>query len=108
MFVEEKTQGEVVRELDDAAKILLKAADLIEQRGHCKNAYQSMDGRLCALGAIRVASGFDANSLSCYSVVNTPAMRVALAVDDSVHFWNDEPERTAAEVVATLRSVALS
>lgn len=48
------TEEEV--QLEEWQKILLKAADIIENGGHCKIHLEDARGRHCALGAIALAS----------------------------------------------------
>lgn len=39
------------------SEVLAKAADLIDERGHAHEYYIDNDGKVCAVGAIRLASG---------------------------------------------------
>jgi hypothetical protein len=108
MFVEEKTQGEPAKVLDDASKLLLKAADLLEERGWCqKKAYK--DGKACLVGAIHIAHlGGVPNSLNPWEPQSQAAHdRVRDALGRAPAFWNDDAGRTQAEVVSKLRAVAL-
>ncbi len=102
MFVETKEHGEVqAPALDESGKLLLKAADLIEQRGWTQGEMDSPKG-VCVLGALGWGRG------------HNPARTVAIirfqeAIGGcSVMLWNDENGRTQSEVVAKLREVALS
>lgn len=45
---------------DRAKKLMLKAADLIEERGWSRDRYVTEDGALCVISALRVADGRDA------------------------------------------------
>lgn len=108
MFIEEKAPGEV-KEMDEAAKLLLKAAAVIEENGHAQNDYE-VHGRFCAVGAICKAAG------SVYEGRRTPEatagiQRLREAVERAglagILDWNDYPGRTKDEVVAKLRAVAL-
>lgn len=105
---EARPQGEV-KELDDASKLLLKAAAVIEDRGWCQWSYESLDGRVCLLGALKVAAGGSPNDDEDEdSVVGIAKRAMAGAVGKVfVHSWNDHPNRTKEEVVAKLRAVAL-
>lgn len=110
MFVEHKEVGEV-KELDEAGKLLLKAADVIERLGWCQNNLQSPDGRVCFAGAMKLAS---------YGTIwpegpgaIQPTMEAAwtrferFVGTDRASKWNDADGRTQDEVVAKLRAVAL-
>lgn len=93
---------------------LLEAADYMEEHGFCKHYLFDEDGGVCALGAIVKASGrnfgFELSSKDLLSVVHltnfiekTTEFRGQLAIP----LWNNAPERTQAEVVATLRAAAV-
>lgn len=103
MFIEpEKREAWTTREnthtLDEASKLLLKAAALIEERGWCQGSMLSPSG-YCALGAIGVAGD--------YRDIAYKARDKFSAVVGSVATWNDWPGRTKEEVIAKLRSVAI-
>ncbi len=102
------------------SEVLLKAADLIEQRGHTKHIRVDDKGSMCLLGAIAVAQGHDIGySLgmrggdteltyeAAETIVNTLGIMVGLrdirgiAVD-----WNNAPKRTAQEVIDVMRLAA--
>jgi hypothetical protein len=94
--------------LDDASKLLLKAAALIEERGWCQREQESDDGRLCALGALHYADGnrpYDGVSKLGQKARNRLCR--AIGTDRVGSQWNDVPGRTKEEVVAKLRAVAL-
>ena len=88
-------------------EILRKAADLIEEEGHCKGGLKR-DGRYCALGALAMAATGDVKNLV------SPATRALSRYIDpeggglssQITNWNDNKERTADEVINALRVVA--
>lgn len=80
-------------------QLLLDAADLIEHEGWCQET-TSYNGPHCALGAILAARGEQGTH-----VAHVAEAHLFAAVGAIVH-WNDQPERTATEVVATLQAVA--
>jgi hypothetical protein len=99
----------------NVAEILNKAADLIEPEGRWTQDGYAKDviGRdiypddpsavcFCALGAIARAGGFDPDIKPDHPAVTT----LHAAVGEWVPVWNDQPERTQAEVVAALREAA--
>ena len=112
MFVEHKEVGEVethreslpVKPLDAVSCVLLLAAEILEAGGHCKG--QAMDGDAhCLSGAItsatfRIGDGAHAHNEACDRM--QPFIGGRNLVD-----WNDDPERTAAEVIALMRRAAL-
>lgn len=83
--------------------VLLVAARLLERRGWCRGAYEK-NGRLCVIGAMRLAVKGDANKFS------------GLAYDASVKFgdtigelawdWNDRVAKSRSAVVQALRKAA--
>lgn len=104
MFVEHKEAGEV-KELDEAGKLLLKAASYIETHGWEQYSYGRAGGPACLRGAVIFSTDPE----------NVALRRQALArVDATIgdgHFgvsmgWNDQRGRTAVEVVSKLRAVA--
>jgi hypothetical protein len=99
--------------------IMMRAAELIEQRGHCKGKNMDANGRVCMLGALGLAvfgpdaftdrAAADPEKRAMYDVATT-ALRNHIRSRD-LHWagfatgYNDAEERTAEEVVATLRAV---
>lgn len=111
MFVEHKEAVEITEapaKLMGWQRVLLRAADVIEECGWCQGAYSMMDGRVCAIGAIKVAIGLspDDDEEDTAFVIARRAMSDALGVQ-FVHEWNDDEKRTKEEVTAKLRAVAL-
>lgn len=99
-------------ELDEPSRLLLKAAALIEERGHHKGSYSASNGMVCFRGALNIAACGDP-----VGIPNAPG-----ADEASIRFlqtlrregwglgwleWNDAPDRTRDEVVAKMRAVAL-
>lgn len=94
--------------LDEASKLLLKAADLIERRGWCQNHYASQDGRLCYLGALKTVLGVPLDGVS-HPLIGEAGLRMSKAVGrPCVWQWNDDTGRTQEEVVSKMRAVALA
>lgn len=111
MFLKEEDRhsGEVApaKVLDEPARLLLRAAELIEERGLCQGSFGSTPGPLCFQGAILYAkTGREYGPLSDKMSIAYQRMYDALGTDPTN--WNDSPGRTQAEVVAKLREVALS
>lgn len=109
--------------LDKPSKLLLKAAALIEEYGLAKHIQCDTTGRLCAVGAIVKADGgvpygegnlwTGARSMTKVGLEAHKRFAEALAEitplqSDPIASWNNTPERTADEVIAKLRAVALS
>lgn len=116
-----------------AQEVLTKAADLIEQAPKlARGAFEAPAWRLgtvgyvtvsdlpddadfsrcyCAVGAIRQAAieaygdGYWATFALARVITGEPASGISSA-EKSVYAWNDDPDRTKAEVVAALRKAA--
>lgn len=92
---------------------LLAAADLLASGpGWCQGALRDDDGRYCAEEAI-----FQTFSLQPFGEWNSYRAAQALLEDEIaiqlgegakvfVHFWNDLPDQTAENVIATMRRAA--
>jgi hypothetical protein len=90
MFTTEKAPGEIHEQpfrengegLDDASKLLLKAAALIEERGHCKMIREDGSGRMCAMGAIGMARWGDTTTAN-----DDVVLKAAERLDISIGGW---------------------
>lgn len=90
--------------LEPWRRLLLDAADYMETHGHCKANFWDAEGQVCLAGAIlSVQKVGDVDN--CYRAWR--ALQAATGAYDMI-LWNDAPERTAAEVIQTMREVALS
>ena len=105
MFVETTREGEIAVPLEQWRNILLDAANLIEQHGHCKNSLQTESGNLCAVGALNMAETGNARK-SGSDVVAWGMLKEAVGGD--IVDWNNAPERTATEVTGLMRKAARS
>jgi hypothetical protein len=106
------------RPSNPVSDVLLKAAELIAQKGHAK--YTRLDystGSMCLLGAIDAAQGNNPDR----STQDTPlTMKATLAIAKTLGLhlnpfedarypavrWNNDGKRTAQEVIDTLRLAA--
>jgi hypothetical protein len=84
------------------AEVLEKAADVIDERGHCKGKLIDSSGRVCITGAIC----FAINGYAGGRPVGGITQYLHAVIGRDVISWNDAPERTAAEVTSTMRAVA--
>ncbi|MDQ6875418.1 MAG: hypothetical protein M3042_10220 [Actinomycetota bacterium] len=84
------------------ADVLDSAADLLERDGWCQGVFRRADGARCVADAIddAAAVGPDLWKLARVAVAEHLALKTPLT------YWNDAPGQTAANVLATLRSVA--
>ncbi len=85
--------------------ILLRAAELIEERGHARGTPEDRRGRLCAIGAIAVAlSGVARTSKWWKRQAAAQDLLVYSLRGRSIARWNDRsPDAT---VIAGLRKAA--
>lgn len=102
------------RPVDEIGERLLKAAQIIRERGWCQGSLHLPSGEVCAVGAIEAACEDDglsdiqmeAQSRLTDHVYGQPAIR-----DDKLVYvarWNDYPGRTAEEVIRALEMAARS
>ena len=96
---EKRPQGEpTTREMDEASKLLLRAADYVEQYGWHQGDSGSTSQGICVVHAMVMAGG----------CMDHPGYRrLYQHIGKAPSIWNDEPGRTKEEVIAKLRSVAL-
>jgi hypothetical protein len=98
-----KTQPKVDHtpaELDETSRILLRAAAIIEERGHAKTTSgYGPNGEVCAMCAIK-----EATPGNWFDLVAENRLRESIG---SIHItgWNNS--HSATEVAAKLRAVAL-
>lgn len=96
--------------LDEASKLLLKAATFLERNHWCQAGFRDGIGGYCLIGAIRMADHGDHNYSGCTPVGKDAHSRVLAAFggfSSGPAEWNDTPGRTKEEVIAKLRAVAL-
>lgn len=96
----------------DTADILLRAADVIEERGHTKGVLQDREGRVCAFGALNVVVYGSADHSYLQSSRDEAAHAVTRHLGLGSGYlgplvnWNNAPERTQQEVVDAFRGAA--
>jgi hypothetical protein len=89
--------------------ILFKAATEIERRGHAKGTWQDKSGRVSALGAVKLAAlgRIVGCAVDDHPIARGAYERFRLAVGGDGMAWNDEPERSGADVAEKLKQVAM-
>jgi hypothetical protein len=99
-------------DMDEVGKMLWGAAGAVRERGHCKGLLEDSAGRVCLVGAIMVAMGFDHPKDFLVSwrdraqmVEGVERCQKFLARDPIT--WNNQLNRTAEEVIEVLEKVAL-
>lgn len=94
------------------AEVLNRAADEIETRGHFKgmlghDPYAPETCRVCLYGALNAARTGDPFADDTTAVPESALFEVlGLNTTADLVDWNDDPDRTADEVVAVLREAA--
>lgn len=114
--------------LNPVADTLLKAADLLEKRGHTKHIRLDGAGRMCFLGAVAVAQGQESGWLlgerggdskitheAARAVVDSLGLKPRRLLTDKgderdyrgvMVDWNNKTERTGQEVIDAMRQTA--
>lgn len=110
MFVDDKKLGEQQTETTEPWRlILLKAADLIEQCGHCKNAVVDSTGAMCMGGAINMADTGNPFTVGCRSEAGEEAaQQLHKFCRYNFVVYNNARLTTAADAVEKLRACAHS
>lgn len=116
MLFDKRWEYEVpAKPIDDVSRVLYQAADIISHMGLCKGQATDKWSRHCAGGAIVEAAlkGRYGPLVNIFSPFSESAIKLALGRlrrtigTHAFASWNDDPERTEAEVVAALRRAAL-
>jgi hypothetical protein len=104
MFTDEKKTGEV--QIDKIGKLMLRAAELLEQHGHTKLKLVDVNtGAMCWAGALSKAGVSD-------DIIDLIAVRMGFVpgpCERHAHAamrWNDADETTGADVIDRLRRFA--
>jgi hypothetical protein len=82
------------------------AAELIEQRGHCQDGHTNEEGQLCMAAAMNLANGVAVDDDHLYPEDAYVVRAIGADRPNDIVTWNDQPGRTAAEVVAAFRAAA--
>jgi hypothetical protein len=92
---------------DRAREVLGEAAELLMVDGWAQGSFHADDGRHCAIGAIAAIAGqldqFDTSRRIECRAVNL--LRVTIQ-DNNIVAWNDDPHRTAEDVILALKRAA--
>jgi hypothetical protein len=82
-----------------------KAAEVISQRGHCKDLLEDEQGRVCFLGALNVAWTGSARGFDFPYPVVDAAYRILLErnYEDGPVFYNNEDFTSAEDVILLLK-----
>ncbi len=91
-----------------ASDVLLAAARYIEEHGWSQGWY-ARDGNVCVYGAINAVLTGTPNPLRPYPTVlwfEIKARLVRVIGTEDGWRWNDDPDRTEAEVIAALRAAS--
>lgn len=100
----------------EAAELLEKAAEILETDGWCQYSYANSAGEHCALGAMIKASGCEhpwqlwgqrpfQEAVEAIAF-HHPVSRRHPVFRDDVADWNDQNDRTAAEVIDAFKQAA--
>lgn len=89
----------------EAKEILMKAASLVEERGHCKFRPTDGKGRVCTMFAIMYQSHTET---SRELAIQTFMRSIGASGHYEICAWNNLPEITQEDVATQLRKAALS
>ncbi len=110
MYLEEKRElDQPVKPIEPWRQRLFEAADLLEREGWCQGMLHDDYGRHCTVGAInRISKMNDALEAIRKLAFSVYGGGVCWSSECSGHLvcWNDQPGRTADEVIERMRSVA--
>jgi hypothetical protein len=99
-----------VQKLAQVPTDLLNAVQVIKDRGWVQGHYEASDGRVCALGALRVACGTDANRPGDTYNFDSNWLIAATAFHkvhaESLLSFNDNEGRTTESVIAAIEETA--
>lgn len=107
----------------EAAELLEKGAEILEQRGWCRLVLQSREGQYCAIGSLIAADKglplqLPVDLWEMKSVPSLAMKRLADAVNPCcipnipnnawtrIARWNNQVDRTAGEVIDAMRQTA--
>jgi hypothetical protein len=86
--------------------VLLRAAELVRERGLCQGPWRA-GGPLCAAGAVSVAAGdLGLSRAEMEGAVLRFARALGGSAPGDVHSWNDASGRNAEEVAGALERAA--
>lgn len=101
-----------LRQEDEVAGVLRRAAQIIRERGHAKMALEDKRGGVCFFGALNVARtgvakwvGPNSGGTDAYPDALRSLLKEKRGLAEWAD-WNNAPERTAAEVIAALEGAA--
>lgn len=82
--------------------ILLRAIEILDERGWCQNFFEDEQGRVCTIGAVAhatrdISGQFDDDKT--LEIVRVVSCHLGCVT----YIWNDHPGRTVEEVKAALR-----
>lgn len=105
---------DLMKDYNEKGRLLLKAADYMDEHGHCRCALRDSKGRVCLWGAIIYAAEFTdrtpfpklikSTAYECFESVSA-VLRQRGSGNNPID-WNNQPWRTKDAVVALLRETA--
>jgi hypothetical protein len=95
----------------DSSEIAYRAAEIMSERGHCKNALTDEEGRVCLIGALEAVT--HGNSGDYFRVLETANAILRERGEDSFLspgnpflsiFYNNHPDTTGEDVILLLKA----
>lgn len=90
-----------------ACELRLKAVEVIQRLGWGTGDYQRADGRVCVIGALKIAAGVPLNTSDRAGVVGEAVSQITMHLRvplERLWLWNDAADRTEAQVVEALKA----
>lgn len=107
MDLSEVKKLEQPAELDEGSRVLLRAAELIEQHGWVQGSAGEGHGHGFCVDHALVSAVGELAPTCLWSADHPSYRRLYRAVGMGPSIWNDQPGRTKRDVLAKLRAVAL-
>jgi len=96
--------------MDEVGKVLADAAEYISEHGWCKGKLTDANGSVCAIGALSKVLHNSVHPLVHLETHQKAVRRLGdmLGLENTalIPYWNDHPDRTAEDVILTLKKAA--
>lgn len=88
--------------MSEVKDALLRTAAILETKGWTQRVYESEEGKYCLIGALEQATG----GLQRTPLFDKARGALLNVLHEGIITFNDEPGRTAEEVISVVREVA--
>lgn len=98
----------MLSKLEPYRVLLMKAADVLRERGHCRAVMEDVGGQVCLVGALNVAATGAPWAVSASIALDEAYTAITRYLGMPAPSWNDYYARGADDVIAALESVAFT